>query len=200
MIKTTPYKFTHFHFNGQKKDEEILFVLHRHWFDILSKFAVVFLMIFFFVASYSLSFFFYDTFNDQNLGNIISFIRNLMLIFTWMFSFLIFIDYYFDVWIVTNERIVNIEQKALFSRVVSELKYEKIQDVTTDVKGVIPTFLNYGDLLVQTAAERERFIFHNIPDPYSVKDIIMNLQKKMEHQEEKEFSELIRKKIQKDPD
>jgi hypothetical protein len=103
-----------------------------------------------------------------------------------------------DVWIVTDQRIINIEQKGLFSRVVSELELENIQDITSDVRGVIATFLNYGDLFVQTAAEKERFIFRNIPDPYKVKDMIMNLQEKVETKEENIFGELIRKKVHKD--
>ena len=121
-----------------------------------------------------------------------------MLVFAWMLSFLIFIDYYFDVWIVTNQRIVNIEQKGLFSRVTSELKLEKIQDISSDIKGLIPTILNFGDLLVQTAAEETKFKFRNIPDPNSVKDLIMNLQKKFMRQEESKFGELLRKKIYND--
>lgn len=60
---------------------------------------------------------------------------------------------------------------------------------------MISTFLNYGDLQVQTAAEQEKFLFHNIPDPYSVKDLIMNLQKKQERKEEHIFSEMIAKKV-----
>jgi hypothetical protein len=99
---------------------------------------------------------------------------------------------------VTDRRIVNIEQKGFFSRVVSELELENIQDITTDVRGIIPTFLNYGNLHVQTAAEQERFIFRNIPDPYDVKDIIMNLQKKSEDREEHQFGEMLRKKIHKE--
>ena len=90
---------------------------------------------------------------------------------------------------------MNIDQKGLFSRVVSELELEKIQDVTTDVRGMIPTFLNFGDLFVQTAAEQVRFRFHNVPDPYAVKDLIMNLQNKSEAREENKFSEMLRKKI-----
>jgi len=78
------------------------------------------------------------------------------------------------------------------------LELENIQDITTDVHGVIPTFLNYGNLFVQTAAEKERFIFRNIPDPYSVKDLIMNLQNKVERAEENQFGEMLRKKIKKE--
>jgi hypothetical protein len=109
--------------------------------------------------------------------------------------FIIWIDYYFDVWIVTNERIVNIEQKGLFSRGISELELENIQDITVEVLGIIPTFLNYGNLYVQTAAEKERFIFKHVPDPYAIKDLIMNLQKTYEKKEAHDLGAVIRKEI-----
>lgn len=191
------HRFTRYHFKGQKAGEEILTVLHRHWFDVLSQFFIVFLMLILFLGSYGLSFFYYDSLANPELVILFAFIRNLFFILIWLTFFVIWIDYYFDVWIVTNERIINIEQKGLFSKIVSELELEKIQDVTTDVKGIIPTFLNYGDLIVQTAAEQERFFFHNIPDPYAVKDLVMKLQKKLETREENEFGEMLRKKIHK---
>jgi len=190
--------FTKYHFTGQKNNEQILLVLHRHWFDILSQFFVIFFML---AILFSTFFYLPLVFPAlrNNIGeNIFLFLENTFLIFTWIIFFLIWIDYYFDVWIVTDQRIVNIEQKGLFGRVVSELELEKIQDITTDVSGIIPTFLNFGNLFIQTAAEKERFIFRNIPDPYSVKDTLMNLQKKQEKMEENEFGEMLRKKIHKE--
>ena len=187
--------FTRFHFAGQKDGEQILKVIHRHWFDILVQFFIVLgmLLVFFLTVIYLPLIF---PALRESLGQMLfMFLENLFFILTWFTFFLIWIDYYFDVWIVTDQRIVNIEQKGLFARVVSELELENIQDITTDVKGVIPTFLNYGNLYVQTAAEMERFVFRNIPDPYSVKDMIMNLQKSAENKEENEFGEMLKKKI-----
>jgi hypothetical protein len=188
-------RFTKYHFEGQKENEKILLVLHRHWFDIASQFIIIFLMLALFFGSYAFSSFFYDFPSNPETKNLVAFGRNLFFILTWITFFVIWIDYYLDVWIVTDRRIINIEQKGLFSRVVSELELENIQDITSDVHGLIHTFLNYGDLFVQTAAEKERFIFHNIPDPYSVKDLIMNLQKKYENLEENQFGEMLKKKI-----
>ena len=119
----------------------------------------------------------------------------LFALITWIFFFLLWIDYYFDVWIITNKRVVNVEQKGLFNREVSELELERIQDITTDVKGVIPTFLNYGDVYVQTAGKTERFDFADVPDPYGIKDIIMNLQKAKHLEENNELGEVIREEI-----
>ncbi|MDX9913774.1 MAG: PH domain-containing protein, partial [Candidatus Moranbacteria bacterium] len=78
--------------------------------------------------------------------------------------------------IITNERIVNIEQKALFIRTTSELKFDKIQDISINIVGLIPTVLNFGDVHVQTAGNTERFLFHKVPDPQKIKSLIMNMQ------------------------
>jgi Bacterial PH domain len=190
--------FSKYHFAGQKNNEKILAVLHRHWFDILTQFIVVFMMLLVLFGSYALSFIFYTTLSEPLFQNLTAFLRNLFFIFTWIIFFIIWIDYYLDVWIITDRRIINIEQKGFFSRIVSELELENIQDITTNVRGVIPTFFNYGHLYVQTAAEKERFIFRNIPNPYGIKDLIMNLQNKVEQQEENQFGEMLRKKIHKE--
>jgi hypothetical protein len=197
MLNPNKIEFSKYHFDGQKPGEEIMLVIHRHWFNILTQFIVVFFMLLLLFGSYWLSFFLSDPFSDPIYTNLIAFTRNLFFLIIWIVFFIIWIDYYLDVWVVTDRRIVNIEQKGLFSRVVSELELENIQDITTDVKGMIPTFLNFGNLYVQTAAEKERFVFRFIPDPYQVKDVIMNLQKNSEAREENEFGEMLKKKIRK---
>lgn len=93
----------------------------------------------------------------------------------WLFYFTEFMDYYLDLWIVTNDRLVNIEQQGLFARTISELDLYKIQDVTSEIKGMVATFLNYGRVSVQTAGEKERFVFEDIPNPHEVRKNIINL-------------------------
>ncbi|MBP6975746.1 MAG: PH domain-containing protein, partial [Candidatus Moranbacteria bacterium] len=119
------------------------------------------------------------------------FLLNTFLLFIWLYVFLIWVDYYFDVWIITNERIVNIEQKGLFNREVSELQFSRIQDVTSVVDGFIPTILNFGDVYVQTAAEEERFVFRQIPDPYTIKDMVMQLSRSGTPEEARQINEKI---------
>ncbi len=92
-------------------------------------------------------------------------------------------DYWLDVWIVTNERIINTEQQGLFNRVVSEVYLHQIQDITSEQKGFLSTFLTFGHVFIQTAAERERFEFKDIDNPDDVKIAISGLSKvcKMNH-------------------
>lgn len=170
-----------FHFKGQRDDETIILVIRRHWFNILQQLFLVFLMVAFLFGSLIYLPTLFPILSTASVQSLFMFLENSFALVIWMIFFLIWIDYYFDVWIVTTRRIVNINQKGLFVRTVSELEFNKIQDVTTEVKGVIGTFLNFGDVFIQTAGERERFLFRQVPDPYAIKDLIMNL----EEQEEK---------------
>lgn len=170
--------FGKFYFKEIGENEQIIMVIHRHWFNIFQQFLVSLALvaallggIFFFPAL------FYG-FTSKDAYRLFFFIESLFFLLIWLYMFLIWLDYYLDVWIITSERIVNIEQKGLFARHVSELKIKNIQDITTEVEGLIPTMLNYGDVYVQTAAEQVRFIFRSVPDPYRIKSEISKLQKR----------------------
>lgn len=93
----------------------------------------------------------------------------------WIFVFQDFVNFYLDMWIVTNERVINIEQNGLFQRTSSELHLTSIVDVTSDVKGFFATIFNYGDIIVQTAGEQEHFHFQQIAHPEEVRQTILKL-------------------------
>lgn len=96
-------------------------------------------------------------------------------LFIWLFFFFSFIDYYLDIWIITNERIIDVRQEGFFSRVIAEQRLYRVQDVTSEIHGVFPTIFNYGDVHIQTAGEVQRFLFHEVPNPESVRDAIVKL-------------------------
>jgi len=183
--------FSRYHFQGQRENEEVLRIIHRHWFNIFLQYigigcAALLVIIIFSVLPKVISL------PPDALPSIFSsFLLNTFLLFIWLYVFLIWVDYYFDVWIITNERIVNIEQKGLFNREVSELRFSRIQDVTSVVDGFVPTILNFGDVYVQTAAEEERFVFRQIPDPYTIKDMVMRLSRSSTPEETRRINEKI---------
>jgi len=107
-------------------------------------------------------------------------------LFIWLFFFFSFVDYYLDVWIVTNRRIIDIQQRGFFSRVISEQKLFRVQDVTSEVHGFLPTIFKYGDVHIQTAGAKQRFLFHEVPDPNGVRDAIIRL---VEHNKKKMVQE-----------
>jgi uncharacterized membrane protein YdbT with pleckstrin-like domain len=181
-----------------KGREIVIKVIHRHWFNIFKQFVPIFALFLLLAGIFRYFPSLFPGFQGGVYSGIFVFGISLFAIFIWIFIFFIWIDYYFDIWIITSEKIINIEQKGLFIRSLSELKFERIQDVTVEVKGVIPTLLDYGDVFIQTAGETERFIFRQIPNPYKTKDLIMSMQKERVKKETNELGEMIREEIHKE--
>lgn len=187
--------FSKYHFKDICEDEEIVRVLHRNWFYLLQQFLLVFVVLAVVFAGIFYGPLFFPEMFGGEFKSLAAFMENFFILAIWIFSFLIWIDYYYDIWIITSERIINIEQEGMFTRKVSELRYNKIEDVTTEVTGFLPTIINYGDIKIQTAAEEEEFRFRTISDPYHIKNLIMDLQKKSEHNSTEELGEMIKEKI-----
>ncbi|TSC91153.1 MAG: hypothetical protein G01um10142_92 [Parcubacteria group bacterium Gr01-1014_2] len=160
-------------FPSQKSYELVVFFLRRHWlvlFFIYFGFTIMTLfgLILFYLAN--------DFFSLQrNNLYLAEFLLSLYILSVWYFLFKTLTDFYLDTWIVTDHRILEIHQLGLFKRDISELRLSKIQDVTVKVEGLLPTFFNYGTVIVQTAAEIPEFKFEQIPYPQQVKDKILQL-------------------------
>lgn len=182
--------FSKFHFKGVGEDEEIIKVVHRNWFYIFQQFFLLIVM----AVIFFLAIFFSGLFGAES-KNLMAFFVNFFILVIWIYGFMIWIDYYYDLWIITNKRIVNIEQHGMFMRKVSEMEYSKMQDITVEVSGFLPTVINYGDVKIQTAAEDSEFVFRTVSDPYRIKDIIFNMQKKDSTHNTEELGEMIREKI-----
>jgi hypothetical protein len=80
-----------------------------------------------------------------------------------------------DIYIVTDQRIVDISQEGFFKRQISELHLHQVQDVNASVIGIWGTLLHFGDIHIQTAAERENFVFRSVPHSYTVAKQIITL-------------------------
>lgn len=91
----------------------------------------------------------------------------------WIGFFLTVADFYLDAWVVTNERIMFVEIRGLFSRTANSVDYRSIQDVTVTVNGIIATFLDFGDIIIQSAGTHGNFRFRGVPKPAEVKERIL---------------------------
>lgn len=158
------------------ENEKIILKLRRYWIVISIKIGAIIIVsaIPFIVYPFIKAFIpWIMVYPRQSL---LLFFAVLYYMFLWLYFFIIWVDYYLDIWIVTNKRVIDVEQKGLFSREVSEFPISRIQDITVEVVGIVPTIFHYGNIHVQTAGESRKFIFKDIRDPYKVKDEIMALQ------------------------
>lgn len=155
-----------FYLPNKKEDEKIIFLLRRHWFVLFRRMALWGILA---AIPLAVIIFFRDIIdfiaNDGFFYSLGVLFLSVYYLYVWLFVLNSFVDYFLDVWIVTNERIISIEQKQLFAREMAEQKLVKIQDVTSEMKGMLATFFNFGDIYIQTAGEKERFIFKQVYQP-----------------------------------
>jgi uncharacterized membrane protein YdbT with pleckstrin-like domain len=97
----------------------------------------------------------------------------LWLIIMWLTLAYVWTDYYLDAWVVTDKRLIDIEQRGLFNRKISSSRLDLIQDITVEVPGLLPTLIDYGDIHMQTAGQQREFVLKGVAKPYSLKDEIL---------------------------
>lgn len=86
-----------------------------------------------------------------------------------------FLSWYFNVYFVTDERVIDVDFYNLIDKRVSEAGLDKIQDVSYTTAGVLGTLLDFGHVFVQTAAEVSEFQFESVPNPERVVKILGDL-------------------------
>lgn len=160
-------------FAYQESDEQIILLLRRHFITNLPWIASAFLLAI--IPPFTLPF----------LPSILPFIN--LSIFTefsvvlfyylalFGFVFTNFSLWYFQISLVTNKRVVDVDVAGVLFRHVSETKLEAIQDVSYSQYGLIRSIFNYGEVLVQTAGELPNFEFENAPNPTKVIRIVGDL-------------------------
>lgn len=159
--------------SGTERDEMIL---QQHWIiPALSILGFVGMIAGPIILVISLSLIFPDILTMAGLRPVFLLAGSAYILICLLFLLQTFLDYYLDVWFVTNERIVLSERTSLFSHTTSELYLYQVQDVTAQINGFVRTLFNFGHISVQTAAEKERFVLENIPNPNEVASKILAL-------------------------
>lgn len=158
--------------------ETVILEVHRHWIVFISR--IVFFLVLFIappiiyiltiefapavVRVYAMAYF-----------SMLLFLYSLWLLLLWTGLFIQWTNYYLDVWYITEKRIIDVDQKRIFHREVSNLRFDKIQDISIEVDGVVATFLNFGNVKVQTAAEDSGdFFMNSAARPEEVRRVIFS--------------------------
>lgn len=172
-------------FPTQEPTEEVRLLLRKYWFRYIPAIIIAILM---FIPLIILIDYYYILYQeiDKLYGAIMVIGGASYALFILALMLFIFVDYYLDVNIVTDRRIVDIRQDGFFHRTISELSLDEVQDVSASVNGPFATLMHYGDILIQTAGTLPNFTFSSIPHPYQVSKEIMDLH----DQREKRFKKV----------
>lgn len=159
-------------FEDQEKGETVVLLLRRHPFvallpiSALLIFAVIPLLAF--MA-------FYSNIIHSKYAYLALFVGSIYYMVLWLIAFYYLMMYTLNTVIITDKRIIDRDQIGFFNRKVSELHLYRVQDITVETKGILPTLIRYGDIIVQTAGVEQKFVFRQIPKPEAVRASIMKV-------------------------
>lgn len=162
------------YFSIQEPGEEVLLLLRKHPITNVGWLLVFVILL---ISPVLINIFLKDTFLD--IAYVPFRVRILLTILWYLFclgyALLSFLSWFFNIYLITDERIVDLDYFGFLFYRVSEAGLRQIQDVTYQVSGLARTLSNYGDVYIQTAADLRVFDFHDVPCPAKIHDLITDL-------------------------
>ncbi len=152
-------------FETQMDEEEILLVLRAHpitqvpW--ILNGIFIIVLLIF--INLFAASIFSVGQLFIFNVG---------VVAFVFAYYWFNFLSYFFNVGIVTNRRVVDVDFHAVIHKEITEARINKVEDITAKSGGYVASLFNFGNVFVQTAGNELNIEFGSVPRPSDVVKII----------------------------
>lgn len=138
MAEAQPKKY----FKDQYDDEEVLLVFRKHPV-VMRKGLIMFMLA---ISLGTIPVFITDipTLNDLVLGLLAGvFIGTIIALPSW-------IHWYFSVYILTDQRFIQVVQKGFFTKSFSDIGLHQVQSVNYQVVGLQETLLKFGTIVVQT--------------------------------------------------
>jgi len=108
-------------------------------------------------------------------GSLITFGLAAWLLLSTLSGFVVWTHYYLDLWVITDRRIIAVEQVHFFNRNVAIFRLERLQDIEFSIKGLVQTFFNFGTISAQTAGNSDvNFKSTGMPNPDQLQNIIQS--------------------------
>lgn len=162
------FLFSNKTFDGILPGEKVILLVRRHkFFFYLPFFLFIFLAFLPLVLLNFLIDFIYQKFHD-----LVWFLTTIYISILWLTLFFNLMIYSLTTLILTNKRIIKIEEKGLFNYNRAELELDKIQDIQVNIYGFLGNFLNFGQISIQSAGTETKFNFDLLPAPLKIKDEI----------------------------
>ena len=151
------------YFDGQRDDEEIVAVWRRNPATFLREGVVVLIASLIILLSFRM----------VGASIITSLLIGLWLVFVPIYVGIALYRWWNDLYVLTTQRLVDVDQRGLFHRAVAEAPLENVQDVSFEVRGIVQTVLNYGSVLVQTASVTTQISIEGVTDPQAIQQTIL---------------------------
>lgn len=168
--KVAPAKDHVLHFPLQE-NEQVIEICRRHWFYLWPRtiWYVLLAVVPVIVAGIIVS---KATGLGGTAGKVFGVAALVYLLYWLLRVYLNWYRYNNDIWVITNQRIVDSTKTSPFSLKLSTADLVNVQDMTVERDGIFRTLFNYGDVICQTAAELQEFRLMGIPHPEDVQLLV----------------------------
>ena len=150
-----------------QSDEQVIAVLRRHPVYITLQIIGIIVLAMLFISAFIWM---------QSLVDALRSIMDILIILTAVVALgavgLIYYRYRHDLWLVTNQRLVDSTKTSPFSHVVASADLLNVQDISVSKRGIFPTIFNFGDVSCQTAGSTLVFTIRGVPNPNGVLELI----------------------------
>ena len=163
----------HYRFEGQDPEEKILLLLRAHPITNLSWIVpaiLVFLLPF--TAPKALQLLNLDLPALPDNFGILFLVINYLLVLAIVFEG--FLHWYFNVYIVTDKNIIDVDFHSLLFKNIDVAPLRNIEDASSSMGGILNSVFNYGDVFIQTAGTARNIDFASVPKPHQVADFILD--------------------------
>ncbi len=82
-----------------------------------------------------------------------------------------------NLFVVTNQRVIYVDQRGVFEQHVSEVAYANMKDVRYSIRGVWGTMFRFGTLTIQCAGVNEPLNVMKLPRPQEVQRLVVEQQR-----------------------
>lgn len=151
-----------------KGEEQVLLTVHGSLIPLWSKILLAFVWL-------VLPFFLLFPLFRMHLLGIIIFL--LLLFSALLYAYRTFQIWHDSVFLVTDRRLVDMDRRGLWARVVSEVSYPDVEDVSYAIDGLFATIFRYGTLTVQMAGNAVELQVYNVRHPAKVHNLINDLRR-----------------------
>ncbi len=154
-------------FETQEEKEEIILLLRRH---IITNFVWVFFTIILMLVPVVAipAMMFAEILPPERVAGYYIVMPLLWYLGVFGYAFINFLNWYYNVYIVTNKRVVDIDWRGLLYKEFASAALEKIQDVSYKQGGIIDSFFNFGTVFIQTAGTEPNVEFDLVASPDEV--------------------------------
>lgn len=148
-----------------REGEKVELVIKRHW--------IIYVMLWVYMLTWVVTFF--AVYIILWFTAFASLLNVLFLLVFLLFLYISWLDHELDMYIITNNRIIWVEQIKFLDRTVSECNLWQVQEVNSKTKWFFANMLNYGTLSVQTAGNKTTMQMSFCPDSIQAARKVLNV-------------------------